>query len=84
VTDQYFYFRNGAFYLRYPERVWVLDRSLATVFATWQRGDTPLGFDPPRVSTMRYERANKVESEMQHTGCPPKSMALQSTGKRET
>jgi len=66
TPDRYCYLRNGAFYWRWPEKVWVLDRALATVFATWQRAGGPLGC--MMTATMRWQKAGKHASATQHTG----------------
>jgi hypothetical protein len=65
----YCFLRNGAFYWRWPEKLWLLDESLATAFAAWQRaGGTPLGFNGPKRPMMRWQRAGKHASATQHTG----------------
>lgn len=66
MNSAYHYLRNGAFFWRWPERVWVLDRAVATVFASWQRAGGPLG--TTWRPTMRWQRAGKRASETQHTG----------------
>lgn len=66
MSERLCYLRNGAFYYRWPEHVWVLDRALATVFAGWQRAGGPL--QTTWRSTMRWQTADKRASATQHTG----------------
>lgn len=70
MAERYCYLRNGAFYWRWPEKVWVLDRALATVFAAWQRAGGP---GTTWTRTMRWQKAGKHASETQHTGVQPRT-----------
>ena len=63
VSAPLHYLRNGAFYFRWPERVWVLDRSIATAFANWQRG-----ISVKMHPGMRWQRVGKRAAATQHTG----------------